>query len=92
MDISLEDRENCAHTQTINTRLQLLQVNWLMSTNISSAKAHKFERNNSDICSKCGMGNATLLHCMWECCEIRILERDSTVHSKHDGHYYTLST
>lgn len=59
-----------AHRQTTNTRLRLLQYNWLMRTYITPAKLHQFNNNIPDICIKCEQSKGTLLHCMWNCKEI----------------------
>ena len=53
-----------AHTQTANTRLRLLQFNWLMRTYITPDKLHKFYENIPDTYIKCEQEKGTLFHCM----------------------------
>lgn len=72
-DVSLEEWGSVcaeAHSQTVNTRLKLLQFNWLMRTYITPVKLHKFNSNIPDTCIKCEQAIGTLFHCMWECGEI----------------------
>ena len=55
-----------AHRQTANTRLRLLQYNWLMRSYLRTAKLHQFNNNIPDICFKCEQSKETLFHCMWD--------------------------
>ena len=59
------------HTQTINTRLRLIQYNWIMRTYITPVKLNKFDPNIPDRCYKCNIHQGTLYHCLWECEEIQ---------------------
>ena len=72
-DISLEEWGSVclkAHTQTANTRLQLLQFNWQMQTYVTPVKLHIFN-NIPDTSIKCGQERGKLFRCLWECGEIR---------------------
>ena len=57
------------HTQTSNTRLTLIQCNWIMRTYITPVKLNKFDPNIPDRCYKCNIHQGTLYHCLWECDE-----------------------
>ena len=48
-------------SQTINTRLELLQFRWFMRTYITPARLHRFDNNHSDFCIKCSEEEGTLL-------------------------------
>lgn len=74
-DISMEEwRVACAEGQkrTANTRLKLLQYNWLMRTYITPVKLNKFNSNIPDDCIKCEQSRGTLWHCMWQCEKIQM--------------------
>ncbi len=47
-------------SQTINTRLKLLQFKWIMRTYITPALLHRFDNNNPDFCIKCREEEGTL--------------------------------
>ena len=64
-----------AQTQTINTRLRLIQYNWIMRIYITPEKLNKFNPNIPDTCYKCSGHKGTLLHCLWECEEIKTFWR-----------------
>ena len=49
-------------TQTVNTRLKLLQYNWLMRTYVTPAKLNKFNSIVPDICYKCNHSEGALFH------------------------------
>lgn len=51
---------------TTNTRLKLLQYNWLMETYITPVKRNKYSNNIPDTCSKCNYEQGTFIHCVWE--------------------------
>lgn len=73
-DITKEEwREVCLKVQhlTINTHLRLIQYNWIMRTYITPVRLHKLNPNIPDTCIKCNIEKGTLLHCLWECPEIR---------------------
>ncbi len=74
MDIS-EDVWNkiClnAQTQTLNSRLRLLQYNWVMRTYITPVRLNKFNPGIPDLCFKCGKLQGTFFHCVWECEEVQ---------------------
>lgn len=73
-DISITDwHKIClkAHTQTINTRLRLIQFNWIMRTYISPVQLNKFDPKIPDLCYKCNIHRGTLYHCLWKCEEIQ---------------------
>ena len=59
-----------AQSQTINTRLKLLQYNWLMRTYITPEKINKYNSDVPDICIKCEKEKGTLFHCLWQCEEV----------------------
>ena len=72
-DISLADwKYICtkAQTQTINTRLKLLQYKWLMRTYVTPVKLNKFNGSIPDVCFKCN-DKGTFFHCVWECAHIK---------------------
>lgn len=56
-----------AQTQTINTRLKLLQHKWLMRTYITPELLNKWSPDIPDTCVKCLTEKGTLIHCVWEC-------------------------
>uniref|UniRef100_A0A8C6SR27 Reverse transcriptase domain-containing protein n=1 Tax=Neogobius melanostomus TaxID=47308 RepID=A0A8C6SR27_9GOBI len=56
-----------AQTQTINTRMKLLQHKWLMRTYMTPEKLNKFSPDIPDTCVKCSTEKGTLIHCVWEC-------------------------
>ena len=56
-----------AQSQTGNTRLKLLQYNWLMRVYITPVKLNKFNNNIPDLCTRCGEDRGTLFHCLWSC-------------------------
>lgn len=60
-----------AQTISINSRLKLIQYNWLMRTYITPEKLNKFNPNIPDTCIKCGKEKGTLYHCIWKCDIIR---------------------
>lgn len=73
-DISLEEWSTIclkSQTQTINTRLRLLQYNWIMRTYITPVRLNKFNPNIPDLCFKCNKFPGTFFHCVWECEEIQ---------------------
>lgn len=59
-----------AQVQTVNTRLKLLQYNWLMRVYITPVLSNKFNENIPDTCPKCKVCKGTYFHCIWECEEI----------------------
>ena len=59
-----------AQSQTSNTRLKLLQFNWLMRVYITPEKLNKFNRQIPDLCNKCREDKGTLFHCLWSCPKI----------------------
>ena len=56
-----------AQSQTANTRLTLLQYNWLMRVYITPEKLNQFNPNIPDLCTRCGDDKGTLIHCIWKC-------------------------
>lgn len=56
-----------AQSQTINTRMKLLQHKWLMRTYITPEKLNKWSPDIPDTCVKCLIEKGTLIHCVWEC-------------------------
>lgn len=60
-----------AQSQTINTKLKLLQFKWIMHTYVTPTLLHCFDNNNSDFCNKCSKKEGTLLHCLWSCPKIK---------------------
>ena len=60
-----------AHKQTINSRLRLLQYNWLMRVYVTPVKLNQYNPNIPDTCIKCGEEKGTLYHCIWECREMK---------------------
>lgn len=56
-----------ARTQSINTRLRLLQYKWTMRTYITPVQLNKYNSNIPDLCTKCMKERRTLFHCMWQC-------------------------
>ena len=78
MEISESDWSSVcskAQTQTINTRLRLIQYNWIMRTYITPEKLNKFDPNIPDLCYKCREHKGTLFHCLWDCGEIKTFWR-----------------
>ncbi len=74
MDISLDDWNTIclnAQTQTLNSRLRLLQYNWVMRTYITPVRLNKFNPNIPDLCFKCNKLQGTFFHCVWECEEVQ---------------------
>lgn len=55
---------------SINSRLRILQFKWLQRVYTTPVKLNKYNKNIPDICIKCGL-KGTLLHCMWECSQIK---------------------
>lgn len=41
------------HTHTINTRLRLINYDWLMRMHVTPAKLNQFNKNIPDTCTKC---------------------------------------
>lgn len=73
-DISIEKwGEACtrAQSRTANTRLKILQYNWLMRTYITPGKLHKYNSAIPDVCVKCEREKGTLFHCIWQCIQIQ---------------------
>lgn len=64
----------CCQTQTlsINSRLKLIQYNWLMRTYITPEKLNEFNSNIPDSCIKCSEEKGTLFHCIWKCKHLQI--------------------
>ncbi len=57
MDISVDDWNKIglnAQTQTLNSRLRILQYNWVMRTYITPIRLNTFNPNIPDLCFKCG--------------------------------------
>lgn len=52
-----------AQSRTTNTRLKLLQYNWLLQTYITPEKLNRYNRAIPGICA--------LFHCIWQCTEIQ---------------------
>ncbi len=76
MDISEDDwNKIClnAQTQTLNSRLRLLQYNWVMRTYITPVRLNKCNPDIPDLCFKCGKLQGTCFHCVWECEEVQKL-------------------
>lgn len=65
--------EACLRAQkdTINTRLKLLQYKWLTRIYITPEILHRMSANIPDTCTKCQDHKGTLIHCVWECIEIK---------------------
>lgn len=59
------------HTISINIHLRMLQYKWLMCVYITPVQLNKYNNNIPDVCIKCG-SKGTLIHCMWECRQIKI--------------------
>lgn len=69
-DLTLEQWHRAckaAQTVTSNTRLKLLQYNWLMRVYITPEKLNKFDMNIPDTCNRCGVNKGTIFHCLWQC-------------------------
>ena len=60
-----------AQTQTSNTRLKLLQYNWLMRVYITPEKMNKINADIPDTCYRCGKDKGTLFHCLWTCPKVK---------------------
>lgn len=56
--------------QTINTRLKLLEYNWLMRVYVTPVLLNTFHENITDICPKCNLCKDNFFHCVWACEEI----------------------
>lgn len=54
-----------AQTQTINTRMKLLQHKWLMRMYITPEKLNKRSPDIPDTCVKCFTEKGTLIHYVW---------------------------
>lgn len=67
-----------AQTQTINTRLRLLQYNWIMRTYITPVRLNKFNPSIPDLCFKCNIYQGTFCHCVWKCVEVQKFWRKVT--------------
>lgn len=65
-----------AQTMTINSRLRLIQYNWLMRTYITPEKLHKCNPNILDTCIKCTTEKGTLFHCIWTCKHVQKFWKD----------------
>ena len=63
-----------AQTQTTNTRLKVLQYNWLMRTYVTSEKLSKYNDTIPDLCYRCGEEKGTFFH--WECSKVQQFWRD----------------
>ena len=74
----LEWEKACCQVQTmtINSRLRLIQYNWIMRTYITPEKLHKFNPNILDTCIKCTTEKGTLFHCIWTCKHIQKFWKD----------------
>ncbi len=59
----------CSKAQSllINSRLKLIQYNWIMRTYITPVKLNKFNPDIPDTCVKCQTHKGTLFPCIWEC-------------------------
>ena len=53
-----------AHTQTINSRLRLLQYKWLIRTYTTPVNLNKYDCNIPDLCVKCYDIKGMFFHCM----------------------------
>lgn len=60
-----------AQSQTINTRLRLIQYKWIMRLYTTPVKLNRFNPQIPDLCFKCSEYQGTLFHCLWECDEIQ---------------------
>ena len=65
-----------AQSQTGNTRLKLLQYNWLMRVYITPVKLNKFNNDIPDLCTRCGEDRGTLFHCLWSCPKLQRFWRE----------------
>lgn len=61
----LQEEISLEQTGSGNTRLRLLQYNWLMRVYITPEKISKFNLNIQDTCNRCGVNKGTLFHCLW---------------------------
>ena len=64
--------EACSKAQwrTTNTRLKVLQYNWLIK------KLNRYNRAIPDVCIKCEKEKGTFFHCIWQCTEIQTFWRE----------------
>ena len=65
-----------AQSQTGNTRLKLLQYNWLMRVYITPVKLNKFNNDIPDLCNRCEKDRGTLFHCLWSCPKLQVFWRE----------------
>lgn len=73
-NISIEEWERActkAQIQTVNSRLKLLQYNWLMRSYMTPVKLNKFNNDIPDVCIKCDKEKGTIFHCLWQCSQIK---------------------
>lgn len=78
-DLPSEDWEKVcaeAQTQTTNTRLKVLQYNWLMRTYVTPVKLSKYNDTIPDLCFRCGEEKGTFFHCVWECSKVQQFWRE----------------
>lgn len=78
-NLSSEDWEEAcaeAQTQTTNTRLKVLQYNWLMRTYVTPEKLNKYNGAIPDWCNRCGEEKGTFFHCVWKCNKIQQFWRE----------------
>lgn len=88
-DISWEEwQEACskAQSKTTNTRLKLLQYNWLMRTYVTPEKLNKYNNAIPDTCTKCNIEKGTLFHCVWQCTEIQLFWQEVKQHIQNILH------
>lgn len=88
-DISWEEwQEACtkAQSKTTNTRLKLLQYNWLMRTYVTPEKLNKYNNAIPDTCTKCNREKGTLYHCIWQCTEIQLFWQEVKHHLQNILH------
>ncbi len=91
-DISIEKWEEActkAQSRTTNTRLKLLQYNWLMRTYITPEKLKRYNSTIPDICVKRKRYTFPLYLVMYG--NTKILAGSETMHSKHFTYSRTLS-
>ena len=60
-----------AQTKTTNTRLKVLQYNWLMRTYVTPEKLNKYNGAIPDLCIRCGEEKGTFFHCIWKCNKVQ---------------------
>lgn len=58
------------------TKLKILQYNWLMRTYITPLKVYKYTNDLPDTWFKCRDFQRTFIHCIWECVEIQTFWRE----------------